>query len=306
MMPGQGAQKKGMGLDLYNNSPAARAVFEFADKFLGYPITDICFNDPDGKLSRTEFAQPAIAAVGIAAYRATLERFPQLAYDPAVAGGAVSFGELPHLVVSGVWELEDLFSTVKDRAQITQQVGTDIPGKMLAVANLEPAEVEEICERSGVWPAIKYPAMTVISGALKEMDDAHALTIERGGKVFPTGVDFAFHTPIMKPAEQPFRDSLAKLQFRAPRYSVVMNSTAEATTDPERIRELLPEGLTHSVDTRALMATGRSLGVDVILEFGPGPVLVNHLRRENPQAKAASIHNINSLRSFDLVFDKVI
>src|SRR3989344_5188459 len=200
MMPGQGCQKEGMGFDLYTHSPAAREIFEFADRVLGYSIRDICFNNPNKALSRTEFAQPAIAVTGIAARAATLEKMPQLTRDPAVAGGAVSFGELPHLVVAGVWGLEELFLVTKGRAQITEEVGRDIPGKMLAVLKIPPEEMEEICRKAGVWQAIKYPEMTVISGGLKEMDDAAALSRERNGRIIETGVEYAFHTPLMEPA----------------------------------------------------------------------------------------------------------
>lgn len=302
LFPGQGAQKKGMGFELFNNFPRARGVFEMADRILGYSISDICFNNTDNKLAKTEYAQPASAVVDIAAYYATLEVWPQLEFSHPVAGEAVSFGELPHLVVAGVMDLESLLSITKRRGAITNEVGNDNPGKMVAVLRLEREHIVGICKESGVWPAIYYPGITVISGGLKEIEDASALCKEKGARIIETGVDYAFHTPLMEPAKEPFREILAPLEFKDPSYTVILNPGVRATTSGREIKRYLPEGLTNPVDAIAMVAAAEALGAKVFLEFCPQPVLSNHLKRGNPEIKVASVYDFLSVQGLNLSF----
>ena len=296
LFPGQGAQKKGMGAELFKNFPAARSVFLQANDLLGYDIADICFNNPGDALRFTQYAQPASAVVDIAAYRAAVSICPELAINPPVASGGVSFGELPNLVVAGSIGLADLFVMTGARGMIAEKAGNSHPGKMVSILRLERADVQEICSETGdVWAAIYYPGITVISGSLKGIEKAVATISEKTrGRVIDMGVEYAFHTPLMESALPEFARIIDDLEFKDPSHPVIMNPSIKTTRSGWEIKRMLPLGLTHPIDAVAMIAEAKSLGAKVFAEFCPQPVLTNHLKRQDKEAKALSVHDFDS------------
>jgi [acyl-carrier-protein] S-malonyltransferase len=305
LFPGQGSQEVGMGRDVCEASPAARAVFECADRALGFPLSKLCFEGPEAELRRTEIQQPAILATSIALLRALEERE---APAPAYLAGH-SLGEYTALVAAGAVSLESAVSLVHARGRFMQEAVPEGRGAMAAILGAEPEAVAASCAAAAretglvVEPANwNSPLQTVIAGDAAAVERACAEARSRGAKrALPLAVSAPFHCSLMAPAAEKLAGELAGVRFGAPRVPVVSNVEAEPNADPARLPELLRRQVTAPVRFTESVRRLAALGVRRVLEIGPGRVLtglVARIERGLARANLSSAADLSEAAAF--------
>lgn len=285
LFPGQGSQSVGMGRALCDRYPEARAVFEEADRLLGFPLSRLCFEGPAEELTRTENTQPALLVASVAAARVLDAHGVR-----AAAAAGHSAGEYAAHVAVGSLSFEDGLALIRRRGELMAGAGTDRPGSMIAVLGLSVEQIEEVLRAVGAprdLAAANYnsPGQVVLSGTVAALTRA-AEEAERLGakKVVPLQVSAAFHSPLMEAAARGLAQALDRVTIRAPRVPVYANASAEPVRDPETIRAALKEQLLKPVlweqTTRALLAQG----IRQFVEVGNGRVLRGLVRGVEKEA----------------------
>lgn len=290
VFPGQGAQKVGMGRELFESSAAARAVFDEADATLGESLSRLIFEGPQDQLTLTANTQPAILTVSIAAYRAFAERSDM---QPAFVAGH-SLGEFSALVAAGALRFRDAVKTTRARGTFMQDAVLKGQGAMAAVMRRTADEVAEACRAAAqtevVSPAnFNSPQQIVISGHAAAVTRAGDLLAESGGRVIPLQVSAPFHCALMEPAARNLDDFLAGVEFATPTVPVVTNVEAEPNQDGLRIRELLVRQVTSPVRWSDSVKRMVASGVTTFIEFGPGVVLNGLIRKIDSATTVKSI-----------------
>ena len=282
LFPGQGSQAAGMGADLYESSPEARAVFDEADDVLGFALTELMFGDDAEALKPTEVTQPALYAHSLAADAALRAR----GLRPDLAAGH-SLGEWSALAAVGAFSFADGLRAVRRRGELMASAGDVRPGAMSAVLGLDAEALEGVCQAAsdageGVVVPANYndPGQIVISGDGPAVERAGPLATEAGARrVVPLPVSGAFHSPLMAFARDGLAETLAGLAISEPQCPVVLNVTAEPTTAPETIRAKLLEQLTAPVRWAQSVTAMQAAGAARFVEVGAGKVLSGLVRR---------------------------
>lgn len=276
VFPGQGSQFPGMGKDLYENSAAARAVFDKAGEVLGFDIVKIMFEGSDEQLRETSVTQPSLFIHSVAAARAIEDFTPDM-----VAGH--SLGEFSALVASGALGYEDALRLVAARANAMNEACRQNPGKMAAIINLDDATVRKICDETEgiVVPAnFNSPGQVVISGEADAVDRACKAAKAAGAKrALPLPVGGAFHSPLMEPARAALAKAIDRTQFRAPICPIFQNVDSLPHTDPAEIKANLIAQLTGPVLWSQSVLNMHQAGATDFTELGPGSVLTNLISR---------------------------
>lgn len=282
LCPGQGAQRVGMGKDLAERFPAARAVLAAVDEALELSLSRIMWEGPEDELTLTHNAQPAILAHSVAVHAVVGH-----ALAPQLAAGH-SLGEYSAYVAAGALTLADAARLVRRRGELMLEAGRARPGTMAAVVGLDAERVAAACRaQSGdgrvvVAANFNAPDQTVISGDPEAVARAGERLKELGAKrVLPLKVSGAFHSPLMGPAEAGLQRELVRVPVREPAFPIVANATAEAVTTADAARRLLGAQLTAPVRWVASMqlAAARAGAQTAFLEIGPGSVLGGLLKR---------------------------
>ena len=296
VFPGQGSQAVGMGRDIYDAFPAARQVFDAADRALGFPLTRLCFEGPEDELRQTVNVQPAIVAVSLALLAAAEAARPLKA---AFAAGH-SLGEYSALAAAGAISAVEAIAFARLRGELMQQAGRENPGAMAAVLGLDEPAVEAICREAGAYVAnYNSPGQVVISGEAPKVEAAGKLAGERGArKVVPLPVSGAFHTPLMAPAAKGLSAALAKVKWAEPAVPVIANTTARPIPGAAGINKELAGQLTSPVRWQQSVAALASSGADAFVEIGPGRVLTGLIKRISPESKKFNIGDAASLREY--------
>ncbi len=285
VFPGQGAQFTGMGKDLYDNYPQAKELFEEANTILGFRITDIMFEGTAEDLKQTKVTQPAIFLHSVILAK-TLKSF-----QPDMVAGH-SLGELSSLVANGTLAFADGLKLVSERALAMQDACEAEPSTMAAVLGVADEEVERICAESpGVVVAANYncPGQLVISGATEAVSAACENMKAAGAKralMLPVGG--AFHSPLMKPAEERLAQAIANTEFKKPICPVYQNVSTTAISDPEEIKNNLIKQLTSPVKWTQSVQNMISDGASEFIEVGPGKVLQGLVKKIDRSAAARS------------------
>jgi [acyl-carrier-protein] S-malonyltransferase len=281
LFPGQGSQRVGMGRDLAHEFAVARQTYDEADEVLGFSLSRLCFEGPEGELTLTKNTQPAILTTSIAVFRTLGER--GLGFD-AVAGH--SLGEWTALVAAGAIQFRDAVRLTYLRGTYMQDAVPAGQGAMAAILGLELPALQEVCARAGqpgepVEPAnLNGAGQIVISGQAQAIDRAVALAKAAGAKrAIKLAVSAPFHCSLMKPAAEQLAAALAGIAIAAPRVPVIANVTAEPTQDPARIRELLIEQVTRAVRWEESIRTLAGMGITRAYELGSGSVLKGLVKR---------------------------
>lgn len=291
---GQGAQVVGMGRDLAENFPVARAWFDRANAALGYDLASICFNGPESELTKTEHAQPGIFLVSWVLFELLKERVPALAFG-ATAG--LSLGEFTALTVAGAMSFEDGLRVVRQRGRFMQEACAVTQGGMAAIIGLAEGATREVCAETGVSLAnLNCPGQIVISGASEKMAPACALAKAKGAlKAVPLTVAGAYHSPLMASAQPKLEAELAGVTIRPPVVPVIANVTAEPHGDPGAIRVRLVEQVTSSVRWEESMRYLIGQGFTRYIELGPGRALSGFMKRISKNVQILNVEDMASL-----------
>lgn len=286
VFPGQGAQYSGMGKDLYESNPKARALFDKADEILGFKISEIMFSGTDEELKQTRVTQPAIFLHSVALAAALGEEF-----QPDMVAGH-SLGELSALTAAGALSFEDGLRLVSARAEAMQKACEVKPSTMAAVIALADEKVEEVCAGiDGVVVAANYncPGQVVISGEVESVQAACVALKEAGAKrALPLNVSGAFHSPMMEPARAELQKAIEATEFHTPCCAVYQNVDAQPHTDPVEIKQNLIAQLTSPVRWTQSVERMCADGATAFEELGPGQVLQGLIKKINKEVEVSS------------------
>ncbi len=281
VFPGQGSQHVGMGRALYEQFDVAKQVFMEAEEVLGLPLTRLCFSGPEDELKLTEYTQPAILTVSIAALR-VLES--QSSMKPFCVAGH-SLGEYSALVSVGALTFRDAVKVVRERGRLMQEAVFQGEGMMAVILGLGVEDVQRICEEAGqgevVAPAnFNGGGQIAIAGARRAVLQAMAMAEERGAKrVLELAVSAPFHCPLMAPASEGLRGVLADVTVNPFSVGVITNVEATINLDSERVKSLLIEQTVRTVRWEESVSLLEKLGCDRVIEIGPGKVLKGLIKR---------------------------
>ena len=287
VFPGQGSQYAGMA-DPWAAHPAGRAVVDEASQVLGRDLVAECRDE--ALLATTEFAQPALLACDVAAFR-VLEASGVRGW---VGSAGHSLGEFAALVAAGVLSFADALGIVAMRGREMQRAGEERPGTMSALLGIGAADAAVMCDEARGNDVLlvaneNSPQQVVISGSVAAVERAEALCAERKIRAVRLRVAGAFHSPLMEPAVAPLREAIDAVTFAAPRFPVASNVTGALVGEPEELRELLVRHVVSPVRWEACAQALRAAGGEVFLEAGPGDVLTKLAKRVVPGAQARAV-----------------
>ena len=296
IFPGQGSQRAGMGKELAEQFPAARAVFDQADQALGFPLSKLCFEGPEEELKLTANTQPALLTASVAAYRVLEEKGIAPDY---VAGH--SLGEYSALVASGCLSLPEAVVTVRNRGTYMQEAVPAGQGAMAALLGLPLPKVQQVCEQAAqgqvVAPAnLNSPGQIVISGHKEAVERAAQAAKDAGAKravLLP--VSAPFHSSLLQPAAARLENDFQRIRFGGLSIPLVTNVDAEVIETPQAARDALLRQVPAPVRWEESMRKLMELGCDCFIEVGPGKVLAGLLRQIDRSARALSVEDPASL-----------
>jgi len=273
-----------MGKRLVESLPAARQLYDRAAEVLGYSLAKLCFEGPADELDSTVYSQPAIFVTSLAALESLRAESPDVVLSCEATAG-LSLGEYTAMVFAGVMDFEDGLMLIQRRGAAMQEAADATPSGMVSILGLERVEVEALCEKARNGEILKIanylcPGHIVISGSLAACERAAEMARAQGAmKAVPLAVAGAFHTEIMRPADQRCAEALAEVPMRKPRIPVISNVDALSHDDPEEIRRILVRQVLQPVRWEDSMRYLIQQGFDQFYEVGPGRVLRGLLRR---------------------------
>ena len=274
----------GMCSEVAAQAPAARDLFEKASSILDYDLLEACTSGPEDRLNSTVVSQPAIFVAGLAAVEKLRAENP-VAIENCSAAAGLSLGEYTALVFAGAMSFEDGLKVVKVRGESMQAAADATPSAMVSVLGLDAEKVEELCQRASTAGRVKLanylcPGNLVVSGEKAACDEVERLAPEFGAmKTIRLAVAGAFHTEIMKPADEKLAAALSQLAIQPPRIPVVSNVDAAPHTDPEEIRRILVRQVLEPVRWEDSMRRLLADGSGTFYELGPGRVLAGLMKR---------------------------
>ena len=287
MFSGQGAHKVGMGKDLYENSSLARDLFDRADALLGWKLSEYSFEGPEEKLTETKVCQPALFLHGYTVFKLMQERG---AIDDAAVAMGLSLGEVTALAAAGVYDFETGLKIVAERGRLMQDSCESSDGSMAAIIGVGRETVAAFCAEHDVEMAnLNCPGQIVISGESAKIATAVEAGKERGfRRVMPLNVAGAYHSRLMRPAYEPFKDFLADIPLNVPEYTVYSTSTGKTISEPDEIRKALVSALVSPVYWEDCMVAAAADGADLFYELGVNGILKGQLRRTNKDLASES------------------
>lgn len=284
----------GMGKRLAESLPSVRRLYDRAADVLGYDLAKLCFEGPADDLDSTVYSQPAIFVTSLAALESLRAESPDVVLACEATAG-LSLGEYTAMVFAGVMEFEDGLKLVQRRGAAMQDAADATPSGMVSILGLERVEVEALCEKARQGDTLKIanmlcPANIVVSGGLAACERVAEMAEPFGAmKAVPLAVAGAFHTEIMRPADQRCAEALADVPMQKPRIPVISNVDALPHDDPEEIRKILVRQILQPVRWEDSMRYLLQQGFDQFYEVGPGRVLRGLLRRIDRSASCQCV-----------------
>lgn len=297
VFPGQGSQYVGMGLDLYEQYPEARALFDEADEILDLRLSRLCFEGPEHELNDTVNTQVAILTSSLA----TLSAMGGMGHlDAAAFVAGHSLGEYTALVAAGAISFVDALRLVRERGRLMKEAGCQRPGGMAAVLGLSAEAVSTACDQArhetgAIVQVANYnlPEQIVISGEHKGLERAIELAREKGARrVVPLAVSIASHSELMEPAARGLSQALESVTFTEMNIPVVANVTGKPLKDVPAIREELVRQIVSPVEWVASVSFMFEQGASTFVEVGPKDTLTKMTKRIAEQARATSVGDV--------------
>jgi [acyl-carrier-protein] S-malonyltransferase len=273
-----------MGKRVAESLPSVRRLYDTASEILGYDLAALCFEGPAEELDSTVGSQPAIFVTSLAALEWLRNESPDVVLSCEAAAG-LSLGEYTAMVFAGVMEFGAGLPLVQRRGAAMQEAADATPSGMVSILGLERVEVEALCDRARGDDVLEIanllcPGNVVISGSNAACERAAEMAPSMGAiKAVPLAVAGAFHTRIMRPADERLAEALAGVPMHPPKIPVISNVDARPHDDPEEIRQLLIQQVLHPVRWEESMRHLLAEGFDSFYEVGPGRVLRGLLRR---------------------------
>lgn len=303
LFAGQGAQQVGMGKDLYEAYPAARAIYDRAAAAVPFDLRRISFEGPDEELRRTDVSQPAIVVHSLAAL-AALEAELGGTLPPVACAAGLSLGEYSALCYAGALPLEDTLALVIARGKLMQACCEAQPSGMTSILGVGAADLGPAVDAGKALGPVgvandNAPTQVVLSGAKAALEAAVEKAKALGAKrAIPLNVAGAYHSSLMAPAGKQLEAELAKARVSAPRVPVVSNVTAQAHgADPAALRRLLVEQVSATVRWRESLAVMFGLGVTRFVELGPGGVLKGIVRMNDKARACTSVATVADVKA---------
>ena len=295
LCPGQGAQLVGMGKDFYEAFPIARDTFAAANQILGFDLSSICFSGPEDRLNQTDISQPAIYVTSIAAYRAA-----KSGTGPISVCAGLSLGEYTALHLAGVFSFEDGLKLVAARGRYMQQAALATPSGMVAIMGADEPAIRALCNECSqgqvLVPAnFNSPGQIVVSGESTACQRIATVAESRGFKAIPLKVAGAFHSPLMQSAADAMQREIAAVPFNAPKCTVYANITAAPHTDPDSIKRLLVDQITHPVKWQQTMQALIAIPDLRFIELAPGRTLAGLAKKINRRFPIDSLATADTL-----------
>lgn len=291
-----------MGKELYENSKAAKLVFDEIDDALNRPLSKLIFEGPESKLTQTSNAQPGIMAVSLAAYK-VMEEFlgkkdmPQPSF---VAGH--SLGEYTALAITGSLDISSTAKLVQERGRLMQEACDLKPGTMAAIIGLDEIIIEEISRQTGTYISnVNTNHQVVISGDILAVAQALDMASARGAKrAMPLKVSGAFHSALMEPARDGLQSAVNSVNLQAPCIPIVANITAKPIDTVNQLKKELVSQICECVQWKKSIEYMITMGATNFIEFGPGKALNGMLKRIDNTVNSMSISNLNSIQGLTL------
>lgn len=298
LFPGQGAQYPGMGKDFYDSFPLVRHIFEEADDYLGRQFSNLIFQGPSEELTLTKNSQLAIYIVGVALYRLLEEQFPAL--KPHTCAG-LSLGEYTALTAAKKISFVDGLGLVKLRSEAMQKACESIPGSMQVVLALSEADVQSVIDQFNpphpIWIAnLNCPGQVVIAGSLEALALVTEPLKQKGAKrVLPLDVSGAFHSGLMRPAQEELAAKIAQVSFHDSEIQVVMNVSGDYVQSASQIRQRLIDQLVCPVRWEKGILNMAQQPLDAYIEMGPGKTLSGMNKRIGIKEPTYSLEKVADL-----------
>ncbi|MCC5605076.1 ACP S-malonyltransferase [Nostoc favosum] len=293
---GQGAQYVGMGVQIAEHYPQAKALYDRASAVLGFDLLKMCQVGPEELLQQTENAQPAILVTSLACLLAVQPKLPQ----PIVMAG-LSLGEYSALVAAGALEFEEAVYIVQQRGIFMKEATADQDVGMAAILGLDAAQVEALCQQTatlGLCQVTNYnaPTQTVVGGHITAVARVVELAKQAGATAaVPLAVSGAFHTRLMQPAAEHLAELLATVKLRNTVFPVISNVTAQHMCGTGEIRQLLIQQIQNPVRWVQSIQRLASDGIDTFIEFGPGHTLSSLIKRTVKGVQTLNVENSTSM-----------
>lgn len=291
---GQGAQVPGMGKDFAEADAAAMELFDKANAVLGFDLKKVCFEGPAEELTKSNICQPTIFVTSYAAYLALQKKRA----TPFAAAAGLSLGEWGALCAAGVLDFDATLTVLEARGRFMQEACEATPSGMIAIVGASPAQLDELCAKTGCTPAnINSAAQVVLSGD-KEQVAAAAVTAKELGikRAIPLATAGAFHSKFMMPAREKLASVLDGITFNSPKIPVISNVTGKVhSNDPSEIKDVMLRQVTETTRWADDIEAAKALGCTRFVEFGPGKVLSGLIKKIDAALTTLNVGDMASL-----------
>ena len=291
---GQGAQVPGMGRDFAETDPEVMALFDTANAVLGFDLKKTCFEGPAEELTKSNVCQPAIFVTSYAAYLALQKKRT----TPFAAAAGLSLGEWGALCAAGVLDFDSTLKVLEARGRFMQEACEATPSGMIAIVGASPAQLDELCAKTGCTVAnVNSAAQQVLSGDKAQIAAAATTAKELGIKrAIPLATAGAFHSKFMAPAREKLAPVLDGIVFSAPKFPVLSNVTGKPhSSDPGEIKALMLEQVTGTTNWAADIEAAKALGCTRFVEFGPGKVLSGLIKKIDVSLTTLNVGDLATL-----------